>query len=100
MNQKEWFGLGTRLLGVWQLVVAGRYVVYLFDALFKISPPNDSSPFPGGGMATEYVFYAVGYTVLGVTLLRGADFLTAFSYPAPREENGEETTDDSPNNES
>ncbi len=92
MHQKEWFGVGTRLIGIWQLVIAAQYSISVIAVLLDQS--NINAPlFSDVGTSSEYFLYAVAHALLGVALLRGADFLTALAYPLRREERGDHTAD-------
>ena len=52
---KEWFTLGCRLFGMWQLLVAATYVISAFNVAAKFYPPGSSLGYSFGAY-TVHVF--------------------------------------------
>lgn len=92
MHSKEWFGVGTRLLGVWQLIIAFRYSISVI-AVFLEEYSGSVPLFSEVGSYSDYLPEALGHAFLGVALLRNADFLTAFAYAPRHEERGDPPAD-------
>ncbi|HMP81011.1 MAG TPA: hypothetical protein PKD54_16260 [Pirellulaceae bacterium] len=85
MLSRDWFGLAVRLIGVWQFVIAARHGFGLIDLILRLNL-NRPEPLYGYelGNTFDYVFYVLVHVILGVSLIFGADFLTACAYPGSR----------------
>lgn len=58
MTTREWFGVGVRLLGAWQVTVALQYVIAFVDVRLGFSPLRDmAGRFDGRGTPNVYLLY-------------------------------------------
>jgi hypothetical protein len=92
MQPREWFELATRLMGLWQLVIAAQYLISA--GYFLLEKERPRAPFSDELRSFyEYLYLGIAYAVLGVALLRGARFLTAFSFVVPRDDEQDQAAD-------
>jgi|ERR671936_1813797 hypothetical protein len=77
---KEWFTLGCRLFGMWQLLVAASYVISAFNIAAKFYPPGSSLAYSFGG----YMVHVFAHFFLAAWLLKGAPKIADFFYPPSR----------------
>ena len=87
---KEWFALGCRLFGMWQLLVAATYVISAFNVAAKFYPPGSSLGYSFGA----YMVHVFAHFFLAAWLLKGAPKIADFFYAPPRSE--EKTPDEKP----
>lgn len=74
MKPRDWFGVGVRLFGVWMLLSCVEDLRTIADILIHFFTPSRT---PLGA----YAIHALVDAVVGVYLVSGAPFLTAFAFP-------------------
>ena len=84
MKSEDWFGLGVRLLGVWQLMKAAQYLVTAMDVRLNLFQEH-VNPLADDDTGAAYLFYCLAYGAIGMGLIFGAKLLTQFAYPADNE---------------
>lgn len=71
MKAREWFIVGTRLLGVWMTIECVREMVALAEVRSGMMPVRSTSP-------SAYLFHGVVDLLVGCLLLWGAAPLSRF----------------------
>ncbi len=83
MNVRLWFGIGVRLLGLWEVLYGLDEVVCMFTMAVGIyHPATYSAPvglFP----------FAAFHIIVGGLLLKGAPVLVVWLYPGNSSDRGE-----------
>src|SRR4029079_15243361 len=80
MQSRDWFALGTRLLGVWVLYRSVQDWLHVGISIMGYFPPS-MSKFDDSYTALKYdVFFAAGFLAFSLYLLFGAERLTRFAY--------------------
>jgi hypothetical protein len=74
---KDWFTLALRILGMWELLYAARYVMSAFDISTGLSRATPDYTF---GAAMTHTF---AHFFLAAWLLKGAPKIADFFYPEP-----------------
>ena len=73
MQQKEWFTLGVRLLGVWILFLGIEEVIAMVEARFGMISATHTT-------LAAYGFHAAANFAAGLYLLSGARILVDFAF--------------------
>ena len=76
MTPRLWFGIGVRLLGLWELLYGMDEVIMMFG-ISQGTYHSGLYSSPGGLFP-----FAVFHLVVGVLLLKGASFLVVWCYPS------------------
>ena len=88
MDAKAWFSVAVRVVGLLSL---GRGVVDLVGFAFAVFGLAIQSSVVAD-LPTNNVTYGLLYLILGLYLVRGAEWLVNFAFPEKREDNGEDVS--------
>ncbi len=72
---RSWFGIGVRLIGLWELVSSVDEFVTYVNVLQRLYAPSVTSP-------TAYLTHAVTHLLVGSTLLFFAPSIVRAVYPS------------------
>ena len=85
MRPKDWFILGSRVLGLWQLFDAAEYTLSILNMIAGLSRP------PAGYTVASYFTHTIGAFFFAIVLLVGAPVIASLFYPEPPPEKDAET---------
>lgn len=84
MTPRDWFGLGVRFAGIWCALQSASSLMRFLDVRLGFSMMREFSFNPYEYNAPNgHWLYVLGYGVLALYFLLGADHLTRLSFGAP-----------------
>ena len=80
MTPRDWFGLVVRSLGIWSVYQGAQNLLYFTDVRLGLSTMRDVLGRTTDSSPVSYLYYAVGYSLLGAWFLVWTDDIVRFSY--------------------